>query len=94
VGFLFASLFKRANGIWYILYTQHGRQRWILTKTTHKTEALKRLRRFDEPPEEQPKHKKLSAFTDQFLTYARVKYARSAAESISLDEFASKGWLS
>ena len=54
MGFLFASVFKRDNGVWYILYTHQGRQRWISTKTKQKAEALKRLKSFQEPRTDQP----------------------------------------
>ena len=74
------SLFKRPNGFWYILFTVDGRRKWKSTRTGRKSEALKILRCFEDPPEEQPKSTKLSAFTDEFLTYARVNYARASRD--------------
>ncbi len=81
--FLFVSLFKRSNGVWYILYTQDGRQRWKSTKTKLKANALKQLRRFQEsrePAETKPQSHRLSEFADEFLAYARVNYARRSVE--------------
>ncbi len=37
------SLFKRSNGIYYILYEDGERRKWKSTGTSHKSEALKRL---------------------------------------------------
>ncbi|MCX6133029.1 MAG: hypothetical protein NTU47_04360 [Ignavibacteriales bacterium] len=80
MGFLFASLFKRANGVWYILYTHQGRQRWISTKTKQKAEALKRLKSFQEPPSDQPKSISLSEFTKEFLAFAEANDFRGSYE--------------
>ena len=41
------SLFKRANGFWYILYEQDGRKRWKSTGKARKDEALKVLTQFE-----------------------------------------------
>jgi site-specific recombinase XerD len=80
-------LFKRANGIWYILYDVEGRRKWKSTKATCKSDALKYLDRFyedsiqksfEKPTKEQPKLIKLSSFIEEFLTYARVNYARAS----------------
>lgn len=80
-------LFKRANGIWYILYDVEGRRKWKSTKATRKSEASKYLDRFfensiqkssEKPPKEQPKLIKLSSFVEEFLTFARVNYARAS----------------
>jgi integrase len=74
------SLFKRPNGFWYILFTVDGRRKWKSTRTGRKSEAIKLLRSFEDPPKEQPKSSKLSAFIDEFLTYARVNYARASTD--------------
>lgn len=80
MGFLFASLFKRDNGVWYMLYTHQGRQRWISTKTKQRAEALKRLKSFQEPPSDQPKSISLSEFTKEFLAFAEVNCSRGSCE--------------
>jgi hypothetical protein len=74
-------LFKRPNDFWYILYDVDGRRKWKSTRTTRKSEALKHLDRFFEnPPVNQPKPRKLSGFIDEFLTHARVNYARASVD--------------
>ncbi len=78
MGFLFASLLKRSNGVWYIVYTLDGRRRWLSTRTKLKTEALRRLKNFQLPSSSKsktPKALALSAYADEFFRYAKVNYA-------------------
>ncbi|TSA18167.1 hypothetical protein D4R75_11570 [bacterium] len=74
------SIFKRNNGIWYILYTQDGRRRWKSTRTTVKSEALAQLVELKDPAKEKPKTQLFSEFTKEFLAYAETTYARATRD--------------
>lgn len=74
------SLFKRSNGVWYILYDQQGRRRWKSTGRKLKSEALAQLVDLKEPPEHKPQTKRINEFAKEFLDFAEVNYARSSCD--------------
>src|SRR5574337_1071405 len=61
-------LFKRSNGIWYIVYREHGRVRWKSTKARHKNDALMFLADFKENTKPKAKDILLSEFFREFET--------------------------
>ena len=46
------SIFKRANGVYYIGYYSNGRRRWKSTGSRHKPDALRGLTQFKQLLEE------------------------------------------
>lgn len=83
------SLFKRANGTYYILYLDGTKRRWKSTGTSYKPEAQRKLEEFDHcksqtrkrrqtPRESHPKTTPsctLETFIADFLTYAQATFA-------------------
>jgi integrase len=78
--YLSLSLFKRSNGIWYVLYDDEGRQRWKSTGCSMKSDALKCLTEFKTLLNSKPKAKSLSVFVQEFLAYASVNYANASVD--------------
>ncbi len=74
------SLFKRSNGFWYIIYNDEGRQRWKSTGCSLKSDALKQLTDFKTLLSSKPKVKTLQVFTEEFLSYAGVNYAKATVD--------------
>jgi len=70
-------LFKRSNGIWYIVFTQDGRRRWKSTECTDKKEARKQLNEFKRLAKPTRRQTTLADFREEFLPYARTNYASS-----------------
>lgn len=67
-------LFKRSNGIYYLVYDDGGKEKRISTGKKFKQEALAFLRNFNEQLKQQAEEKTvpvmLKDFTDQFLKYS------------------------
>ena len=67
-------LFKRQNGIYYLVHEVEGKRKWISTHSKHKQDALEFVRTFNRQPKERPEPKpvpiSLKAFTTQFLEYS------------------------
>ncbi|HLA69634.1 MAG TPA: hypothetical protein VJN65_08020, partial [Bacteroidota bacterium] len=61
-------LFKRPNGIWYVLYRSDGRTIWKTTGCTEKSEALKKLTEFKGLTKDKPTPNRLSEFIQDFLS--------------------------
>jgi integrase len=74
------SLFKRSNGFYYILFEEDGRKRWKSTRCRTKPDAFKALTQFRELFRERLTPKSLSAFTQEFLSYAHTSYKRATVE--------------
>lgn len=79
------SLFKRANGIWYVAYFVGCRRFWKSTRCTQKRAALQAVRSMDlSPAQEQPKPKPiprdLNTYLNEFLVYAKATYRRKTYE--------------
>lgn len=73
-------LFRRSNGIWYIIQTANGRQTWKSTKCRDKREALKRLTEFKCVTKDKPSPNHLSEFINDFLSYAKSTYAKASID--------------
>jgi hypothetical protein len=71
------SLFKRSNGVWYILYPEDGRTRWKSTGATVKNEALRKLSEFGKLCQTKPKSISLSQFWNEFQTFGKANYSKS-----------------
>ena len=74
------SLFKRPNGVWYVIYTIEGRRKWKSTKSTDRREALEKLTQFKELIQRRPEESTLSSFTRDFLSYASSTYAKASID--------------
>ena len=70
-------LFRRRNGIWYIVYCLDGKRKWKSTGVTHKRDAQKILQEFDPENKAPIRKRKLSGFTEEFLSFADATYAHS-----------------
>ncbi len=64
------SLFKRSNGLWYIIYVEDGRKRWKSTKAFLKTDTLKALSNFKELFKVRDTYKSFSSFEADYLIYS------------------------
>ncbi len=80
----YLSIFKRDNGVWYILYKEEGRIRWKSTGETTRVEALRKLSDFKQLLRVRPKTKTVSVFTTAFLSFARQNYARPTVDIFSI----------
>jgi len=69
------SIFKRSNGIWYILFERDGRGCWKSSHSRSKQEALKKIARLKDFLKPLPKRMVLSQFIREFLLYARATYS-------------------
>jgi integrase len=77
-------LFKRSNGVYYILIDQDGHRRWRSTGARLKSEALQHLREFQEHHElqaESPKTLLISQFTREYLEYLQSVHATKGRDS-------------
>ena len=77
-------LFKRPNGIWYILYTVDGRKKWKSTGCTDRGSALKKLSEFEKPAKPKPTSSTFSSFVSEFLAFAKSTYAKSSVTIFTL----------
>jgi len=73
-------LFKRSNGIWYLLQKKDSKTIWRSTGCTEKSEALKKLTEFKGLTKEKPAPNRLSEFTRDFLSYAQTTYAKASID--------------
>ena len=70
-----AILFKRSNGMYYILYEDNGKRKWKSTGQTQQAAALNTLLHFDGSPQTERLSATLSTFSKDFLSYAKVTFA-------------------
>jgi hypothetical protein len=93
-------LFRRSNGIYYILWEQNGKRMWKSTGERNKQDALRRMVELQEAPTPAPEQpilvspspSTLAGYRMDFITYARSAfapatvdlYARSSARNHSL----------
>ena len=71
------TLFKRSNGIFYIVTDgKDGRRRWISTGERTRSEAAKRLEAYEDKPEKDKQSKRLSAFINEFLSRVSSFYSQ------------------
>lgn len=69
-------LSKAPSGIYYLWYKDdRGRRQKVSTRSKHKTDALKFVQTFKADQEEKIQPKTLSAFTGEFLTYAKATFS-------------------
>ena len=73
-------LFKRSNGIWYILQKKDGKTSWRSTGCTEKSDALKKLTEFKGITKDKPAPNHLSEFISDFLSYAQSTYAKASID--------------
>lgn len=78
------SLFKRSNGLYYVLFVDGGRRRWKSTGCTVKADALKVLTNFKQLFKEKPKHLSLEQFEKEFLEYAKTAHARPTVDIFTI----------
>lgn len=69
-------LFKRSNGIYYVLYEQDGLRRWKSTGKTHKAEAFKSLTDFEALFRQKTRSVSLSLFTRDVSQYVETNFAK------------------
>ena len=74
------TLFRRSNGLYYIVYQQDGLRRWKSTGATTRSDGLKGLTEFKTLV--QPSHRALSytQFQDEFLRYAEIHNAKRTVD--------------
>src|SRR5258708_37802793 len=69
------SLFRRANGVYYLSYEVDGKRRWKSTGVRHKRQAVKAMFNFKEPAAQPTQRISLSEFVDEFLSSATANYS-------------------
>jgi integrase len=84
MSFSHLSLFKRSNGLWYIIYQEGGHRRWKSTGEALKAEALQKLTDFRELLRQKPKVITLIQFTAEFLSYASTTYAKPTVDIFAI----------
>jgi hypothetical protein len=68
------TLFKRSNGIFYIVTDgKNGRRRWISTGERTRSRALNHFKTQDEKPEVVQRSKRLSCFVREFLSSVSMR---------------------
>jgi site-specific recombinase XerD len=72
-----ASLFKRPNGVYYLITNVNGRQVWKSTGARSKREAQKIIREGFKKVQPTPPRLTLTQFIPQFLAYAETNFART-----------------
>ena len=77
-------LFKRSNGLWYIIYDENGHRRWKSTGSALKGDALQKLTEFKELTSEKPVAKTLLQYKEEFLSYARSTFAQGTVDISSV----------
>ena len=75
------SLFKRSNGIYYIIFEGEGGQRkWISTGERKRSAALKKLLNHKAEPHSHTAKVTLSQFTSDLLSFAQEIYSPGTTE--------------
>ena len=70
------SLFRRSNGIYYVVAPDpNGKRRWISTGEMTKSAAIRKLTSIDLSAEKQTRSPSLSQFNDQFMKFAPDIYS-------------------
>jgi integrase len=70
-----ATLFKRSNGIYYVVEDRDGRRVWRSTGARTRRDALNATRRVEPKPVKPPKKPSLSKFSETFFPYAEANLA-------------------
>ncbi len=70
-----STLFRRSNGIYYILYEEKRKRRWKSTRRRRLNEALKELEAFNEPHDRAPKSEDLLGFMKVFLKFGITTFS-------------------
>lgn len=83
-----ASLFKRQNGFYYIVYRDGIRRVWLSTHTRVQEEANE-LYRSIKPSLESPKIVRLQELADELLKFAKLNYRKGTVDlfGISFEKF-------
>lgn len=71
-----ACLFKRNNGVFYIVSSKQGERKWMSLRTTQEVEARETFREFVEE-ENRRRHLRLSVFSEDYLASGRLTLAQS-----------------
>ncbi len=75
------SLFRRANGVWYILsQSDDGKTQWKTTRCTKKSEALKVLTSFEKIHKRPKSHRTLTEFQEEFLKNGVSNYTKGTID--------------
>ena len=83
------TLFKRSNGIYYILFRENGKARWVSTGQKQKSLALGALMNYGNnssslnPMQEKPSSTTsltLAKFIDEFLSFASTNYSGKTSQ--------------
>lgn len=69
------TLFKRAGGIYYILYDLDGKRKWKSTGTTRHADAIQELLKFTESPPKINGRMSIDAFIKEYISYAGATFA-------------------
>ena len=79
------SLFKRSNGIWYVLYTVDGTRRWKSTGSKRKQSALQKVRELDLKPKPRVNPpKNLNSFFVEFLQFVAHTHRKKTLDLYAL----------
>src|SRR5208283_2564906 len=70
------TLFRRENGVYYIVYSIDGKRKWKSTLSTEKHLAIKALMNFNKLLSNSSRRILLSRFIDDFLASATSNYSR------------------
>jgi integrase len=71
-----ATLFRRSNGVYYVVQVRKGKRCWRSTGTTSRIDALKKLKRLSfDPVEPTPARVTLAQFAETFFPYAQANLA-------------------
>lgn len=86
------TLFKRSNGIFYIVTDgKNGRRRWISTGERTRSKAAKCLETYEDKPQEAKQSKRLSAFISEFLSRVSNFYSKG---TLGIYRYALRSFLS
>ena len=76
-----STIFKRTNGIFYLVLVQaDGSRRWISTKTRNRSEALRALAEHEADPKLSARFHTLSEFIAELLPYVQGNMATGIAQ--------------
>jgi integrase len=86
------TLFKRSNGIFYIVTDgKNGRRRWISTGERTRSKAVQRLETYEDKPEKTQQSKRLSSFISEFLSRVSSFYSKG---TLGIYRYALRSFLS
>ena len=75
-----ATLFKRSNGIYYVVEIRNGKRFWRSTGARTRRDALKATKRVDPIPVKPSKQISVSQFSEIFFLYAEANLAPRTVE--------------